>query len=96
MSRELDASDDVEDEFMFSNNKVQLDNLISHQKRLDLIAEQSLQDAVSFKAAMNVEHLRRMGHYSADDDTREKDRMYDRERAEVERIEEQEKLKGGD
>jgi hypothetical protein len=86
----------VQDGILFSNNKIQLDNTISHQKRLDLIAEQALQDAVNFKAAMNMEHLRRMGENTSDDDTREKDKLYARERAEIERIEAQEIMKGGD
>lgn len=43
-----------------SNDKVQFDNLISHAKRVDAIAEQSLQNAVNFAEKANNAYLERM------------------------------------
>lgn len=43
-----------------SNDKVQFDNMISHAKRVDAIAEQSLQNAVNFTEKANDAYLERM------------------------------------
>lgn len=40
-----------------SNDKVQFDNLVSHCKRVDQIAEQSLQNAVNFAEKANNQYL---------------------------------------
>ena len=40
-----------------SNDKVQFDNMISHSKRVDVIAEQSLQNAVNFAEKANNAYL---------------------------------------
>jgi hypothetical protein len=40
-----------------SNDKVQFDNMISHGKRVDVIAEQSLQNAVTFQKQANDQYL---------------------------------------
>ena len=43
-----------------SNDKVQFDNMISHAKRVDAIAEQSLQNAVNLAEKANNAYLERM------------------------------------
>lgn len=40
-----------------SNDKARFDDLISHQKRVDVIAEQSLQNAVTFQKQANDAYL---------------------------------------
>ena len=40
-----------------SNDKVQFDNLVSHCKRIDIIGEQSLQNAVNFAKQANDAYL---------------------------------------
>ncbi len=47
-----------------SNDKVQFDNMISHAKRVDFIAEQSLQNAVNFAEKVNNAYLERMKQMS--------------------------------
>lgn len=54
--REVPASEAAERAWM-SNDKVQFDNMISHSKRVDSIAETALTNAVNFQEKGNNDYL---------------------------------------
>lgn len=94
-------------ELLFLNGKRMLENSLTHDKNMDNIGEQAIQNAVSLQGAVNAVVIQMLKESAAQSDAREKryqgeagrredQRIIYQDTAERERIEAQEMYKGGD